>query len=73
MLAYIDPDNREQHQQSILALLPHIVSAATDGRVHVLCVRFAHEAARGDYYKALGAARELIALEAAAAPDADAA
>jgi flagellar protein FlbT len=73
MLAYIDPENREQHQQSILALLPHVVALVNDSEAHVACVRFAHEAARGDYYKALGAARELIAFEAAAtAPAADA-
>lgn len=63
MLAYIDPDNREHHQQAILNLLPQVVAEATDSRVHVACVRFAHEAARGDYYKALSAARELMALE----------
>jgi len=65
MLAYIDPDGRDKHQQSILALISAVVTTATDPRVHVACVRFAHEAARGDYYKALSAARELIACEAA--------
>ena len=54
--------------------LPQVVATAADNRAHVACIRFAHEAARGDYYKALGAARELIAFETAAAvSDADAA
>src|SRR4051812_32675781 len=41
MLAYIDPDGRDNHQQSILALLAEVMGGTTDTRVHVACVRFA--------------------------------
>jgi flagellar biosynthesis repressor protein FlbT len=47
MLAYIDPDGREKHQEA----------------TKEACVRFANDIARGEFYRALAPARDLIALE----------
>lgn len=66
MLAYIDPDGRDRHQDALLALLAAIMPGA-DPEAQSICIRFAGELAAGDYYRGLGTARALIALEAGAA------
>lgn len=66
MLAYIDPENRIAHQDALVTLLGQLVGALDSAEGKAACVRMAHDLARGDYYKALGAARELLAVEAAA-------
>lgn len=66
MLAYIDPANRATHQDDIIALVGTLIGALpADARA--ACIAFAHDVAQADYYKALTAARTLIALEGAAA------
>lgn len=73
MLAYIDPDAREAHQEAVVELLSALVATLEAPEAKPACVRFAHEIAKADYYRALAAARDLIALEKAAAPETEAA
>lgn len=69
MLAYIDPAGRDVHQDSIVQLLGVLITALGTAEGKDVCVRFASELAQDEHYKALAVARELIALEdAAAAP-----
>lgn len=63
MLAYIDPANRGQHQDSVVALIGGLVATLTAPEARAACIAFAHDMAVGDYYKALTAARELIGFE----------
>lgn len=70
MLAYIDPENREQHQDSVLAQLAELLATSSDPEAHSLCIRFAHDIAHGEYYRALAQCRALIQCEE---PDAAAA
>jgi len=73
MLAYIDPANRTKHQDSVVALVGALIAALPAPEPRAACIRFAHDIAVGDYYKALGSAREIIAFEDAAAAAAQAA
>lgn len=63
MLAYIDPANRGQHQDDVVALIGGLVATLTAPEARAACIAFAHDMAIGDYYKALTAARELIGFE----------
>ena len=63
MLAYIDPANRAQHQDNVVALVGGLVATLTAPEARAACIAFAHDMATGDYYKALSAARELIGFE----------
>jgi len=63
MLAYIDPANRAQHQDDVVALVGNLVATLTAPEARAACIAFAHDMATGDYYKALSAARELIGFE----------
>lgn len=63
MLAYIDPANRAQHQDQVVALIGGLVATLTAPEARAACIAFAHDMATGDYYKALSAARELIGFE----------
>ena len=63
MLAYIDPANRDQHQDNIVALVGSLVATLTTPEARAACIACAHDMAVGDYYKALSAARELIGFE----------
>lgn len=63
MLAYIDPANRAQHQDHVVALIGGLVATLTAPEARAACIAFAHDMATGDYYKALSAARELIGFE----------
>jgi flagellar protein FlbT len=73
MLAYIDPANRTQHQDNVVALVGTLVAALPAPKAREACIRFAHDIALGDYYKALSSAREIIAFESEAAASAQAA
>lgn len=66
MLAYIDPANRGQHQDDVVALIGGLVATLTAPEARAACIAFAHDMAIGDYYKALTAARELIGFESVA-------
>ena len=63
MLAYIDPANRDQHHDTVVALIGNLVATLTAPEARTACIAFAHDMAHGDYYKALSAARELIGFE----------
>ena len=63
MLAYIDPANRTQYQDDVVALIGTLVATLTAPEARAACIAFAHDMATGDYYKALSAARELIGFE----------
>lgn len=63
MLAYIDPANRTQYQDDVVALIGTLVATLTTPEARAACIAFAHDMATGDYYKALTAARELIGFE----------
>ncbi|MEP9359759.1 flagellar biosynthesis repressor FlbT [Sphingomonas sp. KR3-1] len=67
MLAYIDPASRDIHQDAIVGLLGGLIHTLPAAEAKSACIRFASDIAGGDYYKALGAARELIAFEEATA------
>lgn len=73
MLAYIDPANRAQHQETVVSLVGALVAALPAPAAREACIRFAHDIALGDYYKALSSAREIIAAENEAADAAQAA
>lgn len=63
MLAYIDPTGREAHQEAIVQLLGLVMANLDTDEARETCVRFANDLALTDYYKALGAGRELITIE----------
>ena len=73
MLAYIDPANRAVHQDNIVALIGTLVASMASGEARSACIRFAHDIAQGEYYKALTSAREIIAFEGEAIEAAQAA
>jgi flagellar protein FlbT len=73
MLAYIDPANRPRHQDSVVDLVGTLVGTLPAPEARAACIAFAHDIALGDYYRALAAARELIAFENLAAEAAQAA
>lgn len=71
MLAYIDPAGREAHQDNVVELVGLLITGlGAIAEARAACIRFASDIAAGDFYRALGAARELIALEGAAAGEA---
>ncbi|MES1996892.1 MAG: flagellar biosynthesis repressor FlbT [Sphingomonas sp.] len=63
MLAYIDPDGREKHQEATLVALRELLNPGAQDATKEACVRFANDIARGEFYRALAPARDLIALE----------
>jgi flagellar protein FlbT len=67
MLAYIDPASRDAHQDAVVGLLGTLIATLGTAEARDTCIRFAHDIAQGDYYKALASARDLIAFEAQAA------
>lgn len=69
MLAYIDPASRDAHHDSVVQLLSLLMATLDSAGARETCIRFAHDIAQGDYYKALAAARELIALEGEGQPE----
>ncbi len=70
MLAYIDPAGRIDHQDRIVALVGALIAGLAPTNGKSACIRFAAEIAEGDYYRALQTAREVIAIEDAAAQEA---
>ncbi|WP_333572713.1 flagellar biosynthesis repressor FlbT [Sphingomonas sp.] len=69
MLAYIDPNGRDAHQDAVVQLLSLLIAGLGTAEARELCIRFANDLAQGEYYKALSVARELIAMEDAATAD----
>lgn len=75
MFAYIDGEGgRAGHQERIVALLGDMVHALEAAEAKAICARIARRLAAGDYYRAMGECRALIAYETQAlARDAQAA
>lgn len=67
MLAYIDPVGRDAHHDAVVQLISLLITTLGTPQASELCIRFANDLAQGEYYKALAVAREVIALEDAAA------
>ncbi|UYY78839.1 flagellar biosynthesis repressor FlbT [Sphingomonas sp. R1] len=67
MLAYIDPAGRDAHHDAVVQLISLLITTLGTPQASELCIRFANDLAQGEYYKALAVAREVIALEDAAA------
>ena len=63
MMAYIDQDGLETHQEHILTLLRELISALEYKTAKAACVGFAARVANGDFYRALSDCRTLIAYE----------
>lgn len=64
MMAYIDQDNREKHQQSLLSQLEALVAALEAPEAKAACLRFAEKIALEQFYAALSDARWLFHYEA---------
>ncbi|MFZ5746650.1 MAG: flagellar biosynthesis repressor FlbT [Pseudomonadota bacterium] len=62
-LAYIDPDGREEHQEAVIAALKSAMDRLNSAEAKGACVQFARDIAAGAYYRALAAARNVIAFE----------
>jgi len=73
MMAYIDPDQVERHQQGIVECLGQVARLLASEDANRVAMNFAGHAAGMQYYRALADCRQLIALERAALDDADAA
>jgi flagellar protein FlbT len=63
MLAYLDPEGRNAHRESILTLLADLMNALEAPQAKALCVAFAHHVGMSDYYRALADCRALIDYE----------
>lgn len=70
MLAYIEPEHRDRHQDAIVELVTAVMAAQQSLEAASLCVAFAQKAVSEDYYQALATCRQLIALEEAASTSA---
>ncbi len=66
MMAYVDEADRTRHQDRVVAMLGDLMEAFESDAAKRACVEFARLAALGDYYRALGACRTIIDLEAEA-------
>jgi flagellar protein FlbT len=64
MMAYIDTDARETHQDAILTLLSDLLRALEAPEAKAACASLAHNLALSDYYRALADCRVLISYEA---------
>ena len=63
MMAYLDPEGRDAHRDSILTLLADLMGALEAPEARALCVAFAHHVGLSDYYRALTDCRGLIDYE----------
>ncbi|AXK44133.1 flagellar biosynthesis repressor FlbT [Erythrobacter aureus] len=66
MMAYLDPENREQHQDSILDLYQPLMGIFQSGEPQVNLIEIGKALAISDFYKALTECRQLIDYEAEA-------
>jgi flagellar protein FlbT len=63
MMAYIDPANAADHQDSLAELTRQFLDALVSPDARGLCIGFAETVATGDYYRALADCRALIDYE----------
>ncbi len=64
MMAYIDEKGRSEHQHRVVTLLGDLMGVFRTDEARMACLEFARLAALGDYYRALGICRQLMAYEA---------
>lgn len=64
MMAYIDPDSIEQHQDAIIERMRELIGALVSPEAKAVCVAFAEKVAAGQFYRALADCRWLIGYEA---------
>ena len=63
MMAYIDDDGQNTHQDRIVTLLSDLMAAFEAEDAKLVCIRFANRVATADLYRALADCRELIGYE----------
>jgi flagellar protein FlbT len=66
MMAYIDPEQIDQHRDTLLALISDLLNAFEWLEAKAICAAFAEKVARMDFYAALTDCRWLISYEAEA-------
>jgi flagellar biosynthesis repressor protein FlbT len=66
MMAYIDPDNLDHYQETILVLVRELLGAFQFAEAKAICATFAEKVATSQFYRALADCRWLIAYEAEA-------
>lgn len=71
MMAYIDADGRDAHQDRVVESLGRVVALLPTPDARAAAVSFAQHAASMQHYRALGDCRTLIRLEEAALAAAD--
>lgn len=64
MMAYIDSDNLEKHQETLLSQLQALVTALEAPEAKAMCLSFAEKVALGKFYAALSDCRWLFKYEA---------
>ncbi|OWK28336.1 flagellar biosynthesis repressor FlbT [Sphingomonas mucosissima] len=64
MMAYIQPEQIELHQDQILILLGDLLDAFETAEAKGTCASFARRIATGDFYRALDDCRTLLDYEA---------
>ncbi|HYZ48080.1 MAG TPA: flagellar biosynthesis repressor FlbT [Sphingomonas sp.] len=73
IMAYMDEENREEHQDRIVESLRKVAALLPDQEALAATVAFASKAAHLQFYKALADCRQLMRLEAEALDQLDAA
>lgn len=66
MMAYIDEPARDRYQDQVVLLVHALLSAIQSDAAKAMVVSFARHIAAGEFYRALGDCRDLIAYEATA-------
>ncbi len=64
MMAYIDEDGREEHQERIIQALQAVTALLPSDAARTAALAFARNAAHQNFYKALGDCRTLVRIEA---------
>ena len=64
MMAYVDPEGTDGHQDRIIKALEQVTSLLPTAEGRALCLSFARHAANMQYYKALADCRQLMRIEA---------
>lgn len=64
MMAYVDPEGDEAHQDRIVRSLEQVAAMLPSPEARAVCLSFARHAAHLEYYRALADCRELMRLEA---------
>ena len=63
MLAYIDPENVDQHQHSVAALAGELAAVLVQPEARASCLSIVRHSSENAFYKALAECRQLVAYE----------